>query len=65
MTLAQRCGADIAARQAACSALLARLRELGIEQVRVSWADLHGTLRGKSLVIGGDEIGRASCRERV
>ena len=54
MTLAQRCGADSDARQAACAALLARVRERGIEQVRVSWADLHGTLRGKTLVTGSD-----------
>jgi glutamine synthetase len=54
MTLAERCGADDASRRAACAALLARVREQGIEQVRVAWADLHGTFRGKTLVIGAD-----------
>jgi glutamine synthetase len=30
--------------------LLQRLREHGIEQVRIGWCDLHGTLRGKTLM---------------
>lgn len=54
MTLAKRCGADDATRRAACAALLARVRDQGIQQVRVAWADLHGTLRGKTLVTGAD-----------
>ena len=54
MTLAARCGVHGAARQEACAALLARLRACGIEQVRLVWADLHGTLRGKTLVCGRD-----------
>ena len=61
MTLAQRCDAESASRQAACAALLARVREQGIEQVRVSWADLHGTLRGKTLVTGGDAAALAAA----
>ncbi len=61
MTLAQRCGADSAERQAACAALLARVRHQGIEQVRVSWADLHGTLRGKTLVTGSDGAALAAA----
>ena len=51
MTLAARSGLQCAARQAACAALLSRVREQGIQQVRVAWADLHGTLRGKTLVV--------------
>ena len=54
MTLAQRAGASTAARQTACAALMAEVRERGLQQVRVVWADLHGTLRGKSLVLGDD-----------
>jgi glutamine synthetase len=30
--------------------LLARLAESGVAQLRISWADLHGTLRSKTLV---------------
>jgi glutamine synthetase len=50
MSLALRCGVQDAARQEACEAVLRRVREAGIQQVRVSWADLHGTFRGKTLV---------------
>ena len=58
MNFADRCGAhdfahDFAqtpAREAACAAALRRLHDEGIAQVRVGWADLHGTLRGKTLV---------------
>ncbi|MDP3139665.1 MAG: glutamine synthetase, partial [Burkholderiaceae bacterium] len=54
MTLAARSGRHHAAREAACAALLARLRSEGVEQVRVAWADVHGTLRGKTLVMDAD-----------
>ncbi|MFN9744666.1 MAG: glutamine synthetase, partial [Betaproteobacteria bacterium] len=33
--------------------LLARVEAAGLEQVRVAWADLHGTHRCKTLVVGG------------
>jgi glutamine synthetase len=52
MSFAQRCGVHGAARQAASQAVLRRVQEAGVQQVRVSWADLHGTLRGKTLVCG-------------
>lgn len=52
MTLAARCGADNPARQAACAALLARVHQQQIEEVRIAWADVHGTMRGKTLVCG-------------
>ena len=52
MSLAARCGVHGPARAAACAVVLARVHELGIGQVRVAWADLHGTLRGKTLVCG-------------
>jgi glutamine synthetase len=50
MTLAQRCGADGPARQAAGAELLRRLQEQHITQVRVVWADVHGSYRSKTLV---------------
>ncbi len=52
MTLAQRAGLHSEARSQACAAVLQRLRDAGTRQLRVSWADLHGLLRGKSLVCG-------------
>jgi glutamine synthetase len=60
MTLAQRSGVHGAARQAACAALQSRVREAGIEQLRVVWADLHGTLRSKALVLDSDSGGSAA-----
>jgi glutamine synthetase len=51
MTLAQRCSAHDAARQAACEQVLQRLHDLDIQQVRVAWADLHGSFRGKTLMV--------------
>ena len=50
MTLAQRCGAHGPAREAACAAVLRQVADAGIEQVRVAWADLHGSYRGKTVV---------------
>ena len=59
MTLAESCGADNAARQAASAAVLARVRQQQIEDVRIAWADVHGTLRGKTLVCGAGSNGAA------
>ncbi len=50
MTLAQRSALHTAARAGACEAVLAQARRQGLEQVRVAWADIHGTMRGKTLV---------------
>ena len=36
------------------AALLQRLRQGDIETVRVAWCDLHGALRGKTLICGAD-----------
>ncbi len=33
--------------------LLARVEAAGLEQVRIAWADLHGSYRSKTLVVGG------------
>lgn len=49
-SLAERCGVHDAARAAACEALRARVREADVRQVRVAWGDLHGWLRGKTLM---------------
>lgn len=54
MTLASRCGLAGPAREAALAALLARLRDERVEALRVAWGDLHGALRGKTLVVGSD-----------
>ena len=54
MTFAARCGVHDAARAAACDAVLERVAKEHVEQVRVAWADLHGSLRGKTLVCGFD-----------
>lgn len=37
-------------QHAACGEVERRIREEGLELVRFSWADLHGVLRGKTLV---------------
>jgi glutamine synthetase len=39
--------------QAALQHRLQALRRDGVQQVRVGWCDLHGSLRGKTLVLGG------------
>jgi glutamine synthetase len=54
MTLAERCGAAGPARAAAVEAVLARVREAGLTQVRIAWGDLHGTFRGKTLVMDSE-----------
>jgi glutamine synthetase len=43
-------GGDEAARAAACAGVAARIAGAAIETVRVGWCDLHGVLRGKTLV---------------
>lgn len=47
---AERCAVHDAARAAACAQLLQRLHDEAIERVRISWCDLHGALRGKTLM---------------
>jgi glutamine synthetase len=54
MSFADRCGVHDAARAAACDAVLERVAKEHVEQVRVAWADLHGTQRAKTLVCGFD-----------
>jgi glutamine synthetase len=50
MSLARRCGAHSPAREAARAAVLQRVQDLGLQQVRVAWPDLHGQFRSKTLV---------------
>lgn len=50
MRFAQRCGVQGAPRQAALERARAQWRELGLQRLRVGWCDLHGLLRGKTLI---------------
>jgi len=49
-SFAGRCGAGDAARNAACAAVARVIAERGLQLVRIGWCDLHGVLRGKTLV---------------
>ena len=50
MNFAERCAIHDAARQAALAQTAALIESSGIERVRFSWCDLHGMLRGKTLM---------------
>jgi len=45
------------------AALAERVGALGLEQVRVGWCDLHGVLRGKTLVVGRDVAATVAALE--
>jgi glutamine synthetase len=47
---AQRCGIHDANREQALVQLARQIEDSGLELVRVAWCDIHGTLRGKTLV---------------
>ncbi len=49
-SFAERCGIHDAGRQHALEQTQALIQAAGIELVRFAWCDLHGTLRGKTLV---------------
>jgi glutamine synthetase len=49
-SLAQRCGIHDMPRAAACQQVLQAIAEQRIERVRIGWCDLHGVLRGKTLM---------------
>ena len=49
-SFAQRCGIHNAARQAALTRTARLIEASGVELVRFAWCDLHGMLRGKTLV---------------
>ena len=48
-SFAQRCGAHDAAREEAVQRTARTLQDNGLELVRISWCDMHGFLRGKTL----------------
>lgn len=48
--LAVRAGVDTADRRAACDGVLEQIERYGLETVRLSFADQHGILRGKTLM---------------
>jgi len=50
LTFAEHCGIHDATRQRALEKTQALIHASGIELVRFAWCDLHGTLRGKTLV---------------
>lgn len=50
-SFAEACGVHDAPRARACERLLARVAAEGIERVRIGWCDLHGVLRGKTLMV--------------
>ena len=50
MSFAERCGLHSRERQAACEQLLAQVEASGIELIRLGWCDLHGVVRGKTIV---------------
>jgi glutamine synthetase len=52
---AQRCGIHDGAREQAVVRLGRRIAEQGLELVRFGWCDLHGTVRGKTLVAAAAE----------
>lgn len=56
-SFAERCGVHDAARELALQQALHHIDSAGLELVRIAWCDLHGTLRGKTVV--------ASAAERV
>jgi glutamine synthetase len=49
-SFAESCGVHGAPREAACAQLLQQLQAADVQQVRIGWCDLHGTLRGKTLM---------------
>jgi glutamine synthetase len=54
-SFAQRCGIHDAAREQAVQRLGRSISEQGLELVRFAWCDLHGVLRGKTLVASAAE----------
>ncbi|HSV47078.1 MAG TPA: glutamine synthetase, partial [Ramlibacter sp.] len=51
-SFAQRCGIHDAAREQAVLQAAALIDAAGLSLVRVAWCDLHGVIRGKTLVAG-------------
>ncbi len=51
MSFAERCGVQTPERLAAIDQLSHLIGATGVQQVRFSWCDLHGMLRGKTLMV--------------
>jgi glutamine synthetase len=49
-SFAQRCGIHDMPRSSACDQVLKRIAEQEVQRVRIAWCDLHGVLRGKTLM---------------
>jgi len=49
-SFAERCGVHDAARERAVQHTVDRIEAAGLELVRVAWCDLHGFIRGKTVV---------------
>lgn len=47
---AQRCGVHDAEREAACRRVAQLIEASGVQRVRMGWCDVHGQLRGKTLM---------------
>ena len=62
-SFAARCGVDEASRAPLRAEVARASRPHGIDLVRIGWCDLHGVLRGKSLVAGARRR-RAAQRRR-
>ncbi len=58
-SFAERCGIHDDARQQALQQATRKIESTGLELVRFAWCDLHGILRGKTLVAAAAE--RAMC----
>jgi glutamine synthetase len=50
MSFAERCGLHSPERLAACEQLVQLVEASGIELIRLGWCDLHGVVRGKTIV---------------
>ena len=50
MSFAERCGLQSRERLAACEQLVQQVESSGIELIRLGWCDLHGVVRGKTIV---------------
>ena len=50
ISFAARCGVQDTEREAACQRAAAAIEASGVHSVRLGWCDLHGQLRGKTLM---------------
>ena len=50
MSFVERCGLHSRERETACEQLVRQVEASGIELIRMGWCDLHGVVRGKTIV---------------